>query len=133
MRMSLPLLILAAVNLPRTTAAVRITNPNASGSAVDLPPPPAAVPAAPPAAPGTAAPGTAAPAGAQHLFIPGMLGFSSFRGTVLVAAPAGSLFAFATGRHQGNSHSRGAAKLILAASAPGSSAAVRKIARRRQG
>ena len=128
MRMSLPLLILAAVNLPRTTAAVRITNPNASGSAVDLPPPPAAVPAAPPAAPGTAA-----PAGAQHLFIPGMLGFSSFRGTVLVAAPAGSLFAFATGRHQGNSHSRGAAKLILAASAPGSSAAVRKIARRRQG
>ena len=39
-------------------------------------------------------------ASAHNIFQPGMLGFSSFRGTVLVATPS-HLLAFATGRHEG--------------------------------
>ena len=42
----------------------------------------------------------APPAGAQNLFPAGMLGFSSFRGTVLVNTPT-HVVAFATGRHSG--------------------------------
>ena len=45
-------------------------------------------------------PFAATPTGAQNLFPVGMLGFSSFRGTVLVNTPT-HLVAFATGRHSG--------------------------------
>lgn len=56
------------------------------------------------------------PPGAENVFPAGMLGFSSFRGTVLVSTPT-HLVAFATGRHAGGDVS--ARSVVVRTSATG--------------
>jgi hypothetical protein len=55
----------------------------------------------------------------QHLFVPGELGFTSYRGVVLVSTP-GRLFAFTTGRCSGTPACRGdiSARSIVQRSSP---------------
>lgn len=59
------------------------------------------------------------PADAQNIFPAGMLGFSSFRGTVLVASPE-RVLAFSTGRHAGGDVS--ARNVVVRTSAHGGKA-----------